>query len=117
MKKVVRLTESDLTRMIKRIIEEQFDGEMQASGFDGEMRASGKEVLKSKIDSYKNKMENYLNELKSSGQEIDKLRFLKQIRNQTNQMFHDMFDNSDYTGEGFAELQMDLINYFREKLR
>lgn len=108
MKKVVRLTESDLTRMIKRIIEEQFDGEMQASG---------KEVLKSKIDSYKNKMENYLNELKSSGQEIDKLRFLKQIRNQTNQMFHDMFDNSDYTGEGFAELQMDLINYFREKLR
>lgn len=99
MKKIVRLTESDLNRIIKRIIEEQFDGEM---------RDSGKGVLKSKIDSYKNKMDNYLNELKSSGQEIDKLRFLKQIRNQTNQMFHDMFDNSDYTGEGFPELKRTL---------
>jgi len=113
MKKVVRLSEEDLVRLVKKIVKEQFHGEMETSGNE----TSGKDLLNSKLNSYKNKMEKYLDGLKSSGQEIDKLRFLKQIRNQTNQMFHNMFDNSDYTGEGFAELQMDLINHFREKLK
>jgi hypothetical protein len=61
-------------------------------------------------------MENFLRELKSSGTEIDKHRFLKQVQKKTDQMYWDVYDNSDSEPEGFVELQMDLIKHFRKKL-
>jgi hypothetical protein len=107
MKKIVRLTESDLARIVKRVIKEQYHENIETPSDDD---------LRSKFDSYKRKMENFLRELKSSGTEIDKHRFLKQVQKETDQMFWDVYDNSDSEPEGFVELQMDLIKHFRKKL-
>ena len=107
MKRIVRLTESDLTRIVKRVIKEQYHENIETPSDDD---------LRSKLDSYKKKMENFLRELKSSGTEIDKHRFLKQVQKETDQMYWDVYDNSDSEPEGFVELQMDLIKHFRKKL-
>jgi len=107
MKKIVRLTESDLARIVKRVIKEQYHENIETPSDDD---------LRSKFDSYKRKMENFLRELKSSGTEIDKHRFLKQVQKETDQMYWDVYDNSDSEPEGFVELQMDLIKHFRKKL-
>ena len=107
MKKIVRLTESDLARIVKRVIKEQYHENIETPSDDD---------LRSKLDSYKRKMENFLRELKSSGTEIDKHRFLKQVQKETDQMYWDVYDNSDSEPEGFVELQMDLIKHFRQKL-
>jgi hypothetical protein len=107
MKKIVRLTESDLVRIVKRVIKEEYHENIETPSDDD---------LRSKLDSYKSEMENFLRELKSSGTEIDKHRFLKQVQKETDQMFWDVYDNSDSEPEGFVELQMDLIKHFRQKL-
>ena len=107
MKKIIRLTESDLARIVKRVIKEQYHENIETPSDDD---------LRSKLDSYKRKMENFLRELKSSGTEIDKHRFLKQVQKETDQMYWDVYDNSDSEPEGFVELQMDLIKHFRKKL-
>jgi hypothetical protein len=106
-KKVIRLTESDLVRLVKRVIKEQYHENIETTSDDD---------LRSKLDSYKSEMENFLRELKSSGTEIDKHRFLKQVQKETDQMYWDVYDNSDSEPEGFVELQMDLIKHFRKKL-
>ena len=107
MKKIIRLTESDLARIVKRVIKEEYHENIETTSDDD---------LRSKLDSYKRKMENFLRELKSSGTEIDKHRFLKQVQKETDQMYWDVYDNSDSEPEGFVELQMDLIKHFRKKL-
>ena len=107
MKKIIRLTESDLARIVKRVIKEEYHENIETTSDDD---------LRSKLDSYKRKMENFLRELKSSGTEIDKHRFLKQVQKETDQMYWDVYDNSDSEPEGFVELQMDLIKHFRQKL-
>jgi hypothetical protein len=107
MKKIIRLTESDLARIVKRVIKEQYHENIETPSDDD---------LRSKLDSYKRKMENFLRELKSSGTEIDKHRFLKQVQKETDQMYWDVYDNSDSEPEGFVELQMDLIKHFGQKL-
>jgi hypothetical protein len=106
-KKVIRLTESDLVRLVKRVIKEKYHENIETTSDDD---------LRSKLDSYKSEMENFLRELKSSGTEIDKHRFLKQVQKETDQMYWDVYDNSDSEPEGFVELQMDLIKHFRQKL-
>lgn len=127
MKKVIRLTESDLVRLVNRIVKEQFDGEIKSpqdkEQFDGEIESpqdnanSGYEELKSRLERYKNKMDIFLDELKSSGEGIDGRRFLKQIQRQSDQIFYDIDENSDENINGFAELQIDLLKYFRSKLK
>jgi hypothetical protein len=107
MKKIIRLTESDLARIVKRVIKEEYHENIETTSDDD---------LRSKLDSYKSEMENFLRELKSSGTEIDKHRFLKQVQKETDQMYWDVYDNSDSEPEGFVELQMDLIKHFRKKL-
>lgn len=109
MKKVIRLTESDLTRIVKRVINEQNNDPKNIEN-------SGNEDWKSKLVSYEEKMDNFLRQLKDSGTEIDKLRFLKQVQKETDQMYWDVYDNSDSEPEGFAELQLGLIKRFRKKL-
>jgi len=61
MKKVIRLTESDLVRLVNRIVGEQFDGEIESPQDNGN---SGYEELKSRLERYQNKMDRFLDELK-----------------------------------------------------
>lgn len=114
MKKVIRLTESDLVRLVNRIVKEQFDGEIESPQDNVN---SGYEELKSRLESYKNKMDRFLDELKSSGTEIDGRRFLKQIQRQSDEIFFDIDERSDENINGFGELQDNLFKYFRNKLK
>jgi hypothetical protein len=114
MKKVIRLTESDLARLVNRIIKEQFDGEIESPQ---DNINSGEEELKSRLSIYKNKMDRFLDELKSSGMEIDGKRFLKQIQRQSDQIYWDIDEKSDVNINGFGKLQDDLFRYFRAKLK
>jgi hypothetical protein len=126
MKRIIRLTESDLTRIVKRVIKEQYHENIETPSDDDlrskldsykrKMETPIDDDLRLKFDSYKRKMENFLRELKSSVIKIDKRRFLKQVQKETDQMFWDVYDNSDSEPEGFVELQMDLINHFKQKL-
>lgn len=117
MKKVIRLTESDLIRLIKRVIDEQYN--------ETEFEPSVDYVseLKTKMDNYKNKMDRFLEDLKSQGN-IDKKRFLIQVRNQTNQILNQYDENENIGREdslsiykSFIQQQMDMLNYFKSKLR
>jgi hypothetical protein len=50
MKKIVRLTESDLVRLVRRVVKEQFDGEMESPQ---DNTNSGYEELKSRLERYR----------------------------------------------------------------
>ena len=52
MKKVIRLSESDLVRLVKRVINEQFHSEIDTT------QKSGENELKQKLESLKSEMEN-----------------------------------------------------------
>jgi hypothetical protein len=69
------------------------------------------------MESYKNKMDNFLNKLKSSGDEIDAARFLKQVRNQTDQIYWELDEKSEKPLTSFAQLQLQLLKHFRDKLK
>jgi len=114
MKKVIRLTESDLVRLVRRVVKEQFDGEMESPQDNVN---SGYEELKSRLVRYRNKMDRFLDGLKSSGTGIDGRRFLKQIQRQSDQIFYDIDEMSDVNINGFGELQDELFKYFRSKLK
>lgn len=111
MKKVIRLSESDLVRLVQRVINEQFDGEINTT------HKSGENELKQRLESLKSEMERSLKSLKSSGTEIDAQRFLKEVRNKSNEIFFDVNDKSDTPVRGFAEMQQNLINHFRKELK
>lgn len=121
-KKVVRLTESDLNRLVKRIIREQYNDEeelkatMASNKIENILNPSDDE-LKRRFDLYKNKMDKFLDELKSSGTEINGQRFLTQVRNQTNQIYFDVDEISDSTPKRFSEFQLELFKHFRNKLK
>jgi hypothetical protein len=68
------------------------------------------------MESYKNKMDNFLDKLKSSGDKIDGTRFLKQVRNQTDQIYWELDEKSEKPLTSFAQLQLDLLRHFRHKL-
>ena len=122
MKKVIRLTESDLTRLVKRIIREQYNDEeefnttMYSNKIENISNPSDDE-LKRRFDLYRNKMDRFLDELKSSGTGVDGKRFLKQIQQQSDQIFWDIDEKSDVNVNGFGELQDELFRYFRSKLK
>jgi hypothetical protein len=99
---------------VKPIVKEQFDGEIESPQDNVN---SGYEELKSRLERYKNKMDRFLDELKSSGEGIDGRRFLKQIQRQSDQIFYDIDENSDKNINGFGELQDELLKYFRSKLK
>ena len=123
MKKTIRLTESDLINIVKRVLNEQFNGEIQEpesksteQDLDREYNKSGDDELNSRMESYKNKMDNFLDKLKSSGDKIDGTRFLKQVRNQTDQIYFELDEKSEKPLTSFAQLQLDLLKHFRHKL-
>ena len=121
-KKDVRLTESDLNRLVKRIIREQYNDEeelkatMDSNKIENISNPSDDE-LKRRFDLYKNKMDKFLDELKSSGTKIDGQRFLTQVRNQTDQIYWEVDETSDSTPKRFSEFQLELFKHFRDKLK
>jgi hypothetical protein len=121
-KKSVRLTESDLNRLVKRIIREQYNDEEElkstmASNKIENISNPSDDELKRRFDLYKNKMDRFLDELKSSGTKIDGQRFLTQVRNQTNQIYWEVDETSDSTPKRFSEFQLELFKHFRDKLK
>jgi hypothetical protein len=124
MKKTIRLTEDDLINIVKRVLNEQFNGEIQEpesksteQDLDREYNKSSDDELRTRLESYKNKMDGFLDELKSSGSEIDGTRFLKQVRNQTDQIYWELDEKSEKPLTSFAQLQLDLLKHFRHKLK
>jgi len=124
MKKTIRLTEDDLINIVKRVLNEQFNGEIQEpesksteQDLDREYNKSSDDELRTRLESYKNKMDGFLDELKSSGSEIDVARFLKQVRNQTDQIYRELDEKSEKALTSFARLQFDLLKHFRHKLK
>ena len=123
MKKTIRLTEYDLINIVKRVLNEQFNGEIQEpesksteQDLDREYNKLGDDELNSRMELYKNKMDNFLDKLKSSGDKIDGTRFLKQVRNQTDQIYWELDEKSEKPLTSFAQLQLDLLRHFRHKL-
>ena len=122
MKKVIRLTESDLTRLVKRIIREQYNDEVELNATMDSNKIKNisnpsDDELKRRFDLYRNKMDSFLDELKSSGTEIDGQRFLTQVRNQTDKIYWEVDETSDSTPKRFSEFQLELFKHFRNKLR
>ncbi len=119
-KKVVRLTESDLNRLVKRVIREQYNDEeeLRATLASNKIEnISSDDELKRRFDLYKNKMDKFLDELKSSGTEIDGQRFLTQVRNQTDKIFWNLDDTLNLSLRVFSQLQLDILKHFRNKLK
>lgn len=112
--KLVNSKLGDVKPMVNRIVKEQFDGDIESPQDNVN---SGYEELKSRLERYKNKMDIFLDKLKSSGEGIDGRRFLKQIQRQSDQIFYDIDENSDENINGFGELQDELLKYFRSKLK
>ena len=112
--KLINSKLGDVKPIVNRIVKEQFDGEIESPQDNVN---SGYEELKSRLERYKNKMDIFLDELKSSGTGIDGRRFLKQIQSQSDQIFYDIDEKSDENINGFGELQDNLFKYFRSKLK
>ena len=124
MKKFV-ITEDEKNHISKMygLINEQFYGGIKEpeskstkQDLNREYNKSGDDELNSRMESYKNKMDNFLNKLKSSGDEIDAARFLKQVRNQTDEIYRELDEKSEKPLTSFAQLQLDLLRHFRHKL-
>lgn len=121
MGKIIRLTESELIKVVKRIISEQYFDDIETSSEE----SSGSNVvqnLEREMGDYKNKMDGFLSDLKSSG-DIDWNRFLKQVRNQTSEIFHKYDDESLSREESlnlfntFSSLQSNLLNHYKGQYR
>ena len=118
MKKVIRLSESDLIRVVKRIVSEQYNMDQE-------------ELPKNKIandveywlDEYKTDMENFLSELQSDG-DVDKRRFMSRIKNGTMEIYRELrkgVDDRDrpvidMLDKTFVNKQNELYGYFLDKL-
>ena len=117
MKKVIRLTEGDLVRIVRRIVSEQIN-------------ISQEELPKNKIvdveywlDEYKNDMANFLSKLQSDDV-VDKRRFMSRIKNGTNQIYQELVNSLDgprdprmsMLDKTFAHKQQELYGYFLDKL-
>ncbi|MEY4573580.1 MAG: hypothetical protein RLZ10_2871 [Bacteroidota bacterium] len=121
MGKIIRLTESELIKVVKRIISEQYFDDIETSSEE----SSGSNVvqnLEREMGDYKNKMDGFLSDLKSSG-DIDWNRLLKQVRNQTSEIFH-KYDDESLSREDslnlfntFSNLQSNLLNHYKGQYR
>ena len=119
--KKIRLTEYELIKVVKRIINEQHFDEFMTSS----ETSSGSNVvqnLEREMEDYKNKMDGFLSDLKSSGN-IDWKRFSTQVRNETSQIF-DKYDDESLSREDslnlfntFSNLQLNLLNHYKERYK
>ena len=128
MKKIVRLTESDLIRIVKRVINEQFYGDIVkpeiSKKSDVNTETPDYEKVKefeSEMMEYKKNMDLFLDELKQSVDTVDGKRFLKQVQNQTGEIYWKYYNDSSgderkMINDKFSELQLGMFDYFRKKL-
>jgi len=115
--KIRHIQESN-QRLENRLLNEQYNDEDELkSRMDSYRNKNEDDELRTRLESYKNKMDGFLDELKSSGSEIDVARFLKQVRNQTDQIYRELDEKSEKALTSFARLQFDLLKHFRHKLK
>ena len=116
MKKVIRLSESDLVRIVKRIVSEQIN--MTQEELPKNKVADDVEYW---LDEYKNDMDNYLSELQG---DVDKRRFMSRIKNGTMTIYREIRNGLDdrdrpainMLDKTFAHKQQELYGYFLDKL-
>ena len=117
MKKVLRLSESDLVRIVKRIVSEQIN--MTQEELPKNKVADDVEYW---LDEYKNDMDNYLSELQG---DVDKRRFMSRIKNGTMTIYRELRNGLDdrdrpsinMLDKTFAHKQQELYGYFLDKLK
>jgi hypothetical protein len=124
MKKVVRLTEADLARIVKRVIKEQAPTDVYNPSTMG--RVSGEPRMdkpksnefdwKSHFDQIKNELDSYLNTIEGP---VDVKRFQSKVRNAYYGMVSNVDDEYSYPshGDDFIQLTDEYMSYFRNKLK
>ena len=124
MKKIVRLTESDLARIVKRVIKEQAPTDVYNQSSMGRVsnepsmgRAKSNEFdWKSHFDQIKNELDSYLNTIEGP---VDVKRFQSKVMNTYYQMVSNVDDEYSYPSHGrdFQQLTTDFMSYFTNKLK
>ena len=124
MKKVIRLTESDLVRIVKRVIKEQAPTDVYNQSSMGRVsneprmgRAKSNEFdWKSHFDQIKNELDSYLNTIEGP---VDVKRFQRKVMNTYYQMVSNVDDEYSYPSHGrdFQQLTTDFMSYFTNKLK
>jgi hypothetical protein len=124
MKKVVRLTEADLVRIVKRVIKEQAPTDVYNPSTMG--RVSGEPRMdkpksnefdwKSHFDQIKNELDSYLNTIEGP---VNLKRFQSKVRNAYYGMVSNVDDEYSYPshGDNFIQLTNEYMSYFRKKLK
>ena len=116
MKKVIRLSESDWVRIVRRIVSERID--MTQEELPKNKVADDVEYW---LDEYKNDMDNYLSELQG---DVDKRRFMSRIKNGTMTIYREIRNglndrdrpSINMLDKTFAHKQQELYGYFLDKL-
>ena len=124
MKKVIRLTESDLVRIVKRVIKEQAPTDVYNPSSMGRVsnepsmgRAKSNEFdWKSHFDQIKNELDSYLNTIEGP---VDVKRFQSKVMNTYYRMVSNVDDEYSYPSHGrdFQQLTTDFMSYFTNKLK
>ena len=104
MKRIIKLTESDLIRIVKRVIKEQLNQDVE------QFENPYVEKLLSKMDEIDKNMESLIN----SGRNIDKGRFLRHLRKSIESVWHENFSNENISRKQFRELNRVFSNKIEE---
>ena len=110
MKKIVRLTEADLYRIVRRVISEQGDFDFT----DEEMPKQ--KTMSDTFDEVKNEYDTFLDNLMKQG-DVDKGRFLKKLDYELKNIYFNHVDENVPGTEKFAEKHAEIINHFRTRFR
>jgi hypothetical protein len=124
MKKVVRLTEADLARIVKRVIKEQAPTDVynpstmrRVSDEPRMYKPKSNEFdWKSHFDQIKNELDSYLDTIEGP---VDVKRFQSKVRNAYYGMVSNVDDEYSYPshGDNFIQLTNEYMSYFRNKLK
>ena len=124
MKKVVRLTEADLVRIVKRVIKEQAPTDVYNPSTMGRVSdeprmykpKSNEFDWKSHFDQIKNELDSYLDTIEGP---VDVKRFQSKVRNAYYGMVSNVDDEYSYPshGDNFIQLTNEYMSYFRKKLK
>lgn len=124
MKKVIRLTESSVVQLIRKVIREQAPTDVynpsSKSGVSDEpmmdKSKSNEFDWKSHFDQIKNELDYYLDTVSSP---VDVKRFQRKVMNTYYQMVSDVDGENSYPSHGkdFQQLTTDFMSYFTTKLK